>query len=217
MRKKNRFRALRNLAIAALLLVFIWYLGGCPLPTLEMELHRAERQALAEESRVVWAYQGKQYNDRDILVGLAGSSVHTYSQFGRLALWPRSVEEPTLVVLPERTRYAVQGGSYLAPAFLAVDPPARAESARLTMDLNGVVVWSSPVEPYVMGGEKAGGVFFFQLDYQHTSSQSSALSDDEATAFSVLYFHPEPNTLAYCPYTLEFFDATGELLQTVSN
>lgn len=214
MRKRHRFRALRNLAITGLLLLLIWYLGGCPLPTLEMELHRSERQILAEESRVVWEYQGRQYNDRDMLVGLTSSSVHTYRESGSLTLWPRSVEEPTLVVLPERTRYAVQGSSYLAPAFLAVDPPSLAESARLTMDLSSVISWSSPVEPYEMEGEKAGGVFFFQLDYRYASSP---LSEAEDTAFWVLYAHPEPHTLVYCPYTLEFFDSAGELLQTVSN
>lgn len=224
--KTSRFRTLRNLALTGLMLLVIWCINGCPLPTLEMELHRAERQALAEESQVVWEYRGKQYSDRDILVGLAGSSIHTYSGFGRLILWPRSAEEPTLVVLPERTRYAVQGGSYLAPAFLAIDPPSLAESARLTMtisysDSEGAVMLEDEV--YRMDGMKQGSCFFFQLEMKYRPLSGDAgkelynLQNSEEGALWFFSTSFSPEDLAHYPYTLEFFDSAGALLQTVSN
>ncbi len=224
--KTSRFRALRNLALTGLLLLLIWYINDCPLPTLEMELHRAERQALAEESQAIWEYQGRQYNDRDMLVGLTSSSVHTYSEFGRLSFWPRSAEEPTLVVLPERTRYAVQGGSYLAPAFLAIDPPSLAESARLTMtisysDSGGAVMLEDEV--YRMEGVKQGGCFFFQLEMKYrplSGDASKELYDLQNSEEGALWFFAasfSPKELIYYPYALEFFDSAGELLQTVSN
>ncbi len=226
MEKKNRLRAVRNGMIAALLLLFIWRASDCPLPTLEMELHRSERQALAEESRVVWEYRGTQYNDSDMLVGLSRAYIHTYTESGRLTLWPRSVEEPTLVVLPERTRYAVQGGSYLAPAFLAVDPPALAESARLTMTISYSDSEGSAMledEIYRMEGVEQGGCFFFQLEMKYRPLSGDASEEmynlqrheEGALWFFVTAFSPDE--LAYYPYTLEFFDYAGNLIKTVSN
>ena len=136
MRRKHQRRVLINLLVIAVLALFLWVHEGCHLPTLEMELHRTERQRLAEESRVVWTYDGRAYNDRDMLVGVTGNGVHAYSEVYGLDIWPRSVAEPTLVILPNETRYTVQGGSYLGPALLAVDPPAGAETSQLTLDLS---------------------------------------------------------------------------------
>ena len=159
MRRKHQRRVLINLLLIAALALFLWMEDGCPLPTQEMELHRRERQRLLPESTVVWSYQGRLYNDRDMLVGVSPDYVHAYAENYRLTLWPRSGDTATLVALPDRTRYTVQGGSYLGPALLAVDPPALAESAQLALTISytdslGNVMLENVV--YQMEGEKQG-------------------------------------------------------------
>ena len=76
MKRRHQKRVLINLLATAVLALFLWAHDRYPLPTLEMELHRTERQRLAEESRVVWTYEGRAYNDRDMLVGVSGNGVH---------------------------------------------------------------------------------------------------------------------------------------------
>ena len=44
MRRKHQRRVLINLLLIAALALFLWMEDGCPLPTQEMALHRAERQ-----------------------------------------------------------------------------------------------------------------------------------------------------------------------------
>lgn len=213
MAQRHRRRFLRNMLIAALLALVVWYAKGCPLPTQEMELHRMERKRLAPESTVVWSYQGRQYNDRSMLVGLSPDYVHAYAEDYRLILWPRNGDTATLVVLPDRTRYAVQGGSYLAPAFLAVDPPALAESAHLALSLSyndseGNVMLEDEV--YQMEGEKQGNCFFFQLKMKRSGNNS------EEGALWFLVNALSPDELSLYPYTLTFYDGDGNLLETVS-
>ena len=67
MKRTHRFRALRNLLLLVMALFGLWWVRGFPLPALELELHRAERQVLAEESRIVGRYEGVQSGDKDIL------------------------------------------------------------------------------------------------------------------------------------------------------
>ena len=98
MRRKHQKRVLINLLVIAVLALFLWVHEGCHLPTLEMELHRTERRMLMEKSRVIWTYEGRAYNDRDMLVGVTGNSIHAYSEVYGLDIWPRSVAEPTLVI-----------------------------------------------------------------------------------------------------------------------
>lgn len=203
MKRTHRFRALRNLLLLALALFGLWWVRGFPLPTLELELHRAERQVLAEKSRVVWRYDGVQYGDRDILVGLTAAEVHTYGENRGLRIWPRSGDGPTLVLLPENTRY-YNMGSYTSPAFLAVDPPERAETARLTMTLGEG--FDEPVA-YEMEGQKEDGLFFFQLQAKQTGGSTSL---NEYTIFLDLLCHGE--NLEQYPYVLEFFDGEGRPL-----
>ena len=50
MKRTHRFRALRNLLLLVMALFGLWWVRGFPLPTLELELHRAERQVLAEDA-----------------------------------------------------------------------------------------------------------------------------------------------------------------------
>ena len=206
MKRTHRFRALRNLLLLVMALFGLWWVRGFPLPTLELELHRAERQVLAEESRIVWRYDGVQSGDKDILVGLTAGEVHTYGENRGLRIWPRSSDGPTLVLLPERTRY-YDKGSYIGPAFLTVDPPEGAETARLTITLGEG--FGDPVA-YEMEGQKENGLFFFQL----RSKQSGSESLQEYSAFQNLLFDCED--LDASLWTLECFDGEGRLLETVT-
>ena len=215
MRRKHQRRVLINLLLIAALALFLWIEDGCPLPTQEMELHRRERQRLVPESTVVWSYQGRLHNDRDMLVGVSPDYVHAYAENYRLTLWPRNGDTATLVVLPDRTRYTVQGGSYLGPALLAVDPPALAESAQLALTISytdslGNVMLENVV--YQMEGEKQGGCFYFQLKLKRDGNNS----EEGALWFLVNSFTYPPENLSRYPYTLTFFDGDGYLLETVS-
>ena len=213
MAQRHRRRPLRNLFLILILALVVWYAKGCPLPTQEMELHRWERQRLAPESTVVWSYQGKRSGDRDMLVGLNPEYVHAYAEDYKLVLWPRNKDTATLVVLPDRTRYTVQGGSYLGPAFLAVDPLSQAESARLVISVSYYDSEGNSMledEVYQMEGEKQGSCFFFQLEMK----QSGNNSEEGALWFLANAFSPD--VLSSYPYTLTFYDSDGNLLETVS-
>ena len=206
MKRTHRFRALRNLLLLVMALFGLWWVRGFPLPTLELELHRAERQVLAEESRIVWRYDGVQSGDKDILVGLTAGEVHTYGENRGLRIWLRNAGGPTLVLLPEYTRY-YDKGSCIAPAFLAVDLPEGAEASRLTITLGEG--FGDPVD-CEMEGQKEDGLFFFQL----RSKQSGSESLQEYSVFQNLLFDCE-DLDAYL-WTLECFDGEGRLLETVT-
>ena len=227
MAQRHRRRFLRNMLIAALLALVIWYAGGCPLPTQEMELHRRERQRLVPESTVVWSYQGRQGNDRDMLVGLSPDYVHAYAEDYRLTLWPRSRDTATLVVLPDRTRYQDKANSYLDPALIAVDPPPQADSARLFLDFTERYADPAAGEPsvaptYTLKGERQEGVFFFQLQHQYRylggedpTEEEQLLREREEDIMAFLELE-EPRWLSFS-YTLTFYDGGGHLLETVSS
>ena len=229
MAQRHRRRFLRNLLITVLLALVIWCAKGCPLPTQEMELHHWERKQLAPESTVVWSYQGRQGSDRDMLMGVSPDYVHAYAENYKLTLWPRSGDTATLVVLPDRTRYTVQGGSYLDPAMVAVDPPPQAESACLFLDFgdfSGRSV-SEAGEPltltYTLEGERQEGVFFFQLthQYRHLDMQEDATEEQQLlsrTEDTVLAFldMDSPDRLSFS-YTLTFYDGDGDLLETIAS
>lgn len=188
-----------------------------------------ERKRLALESTVVWSYQGRQYNDRDMLVGVSPNYVHAYAEDYKLVLWPRSRDTATLVVLPDRTRYQDKASSYLDPAMVAVDPPPQAESARLFLDFgdfSGRSV-SEAGEPltltYTQEGERQEGVFFFQLkhQYRHLTMQKDATEEQQLlsrTEDTVLAFldMDSPDRLSFS-YILTFYDGDGDLLETVAS
>lgn len=227
MAQRHRRRCLRNLLITLLLALVIWYAKGCPLPTQEMELHRRERQRLLPESTVVWSYQGRQGNDRDMLVGVSPDYVHAYAENYKLTLWPRSGDTATLVVLPDRTRYQDKASSYLDPALVAVDPPPQAESARLFLDFTERYADSAAGElsvapTYTLEGERQEGVFFFQLQrqYSHLGGENPTEEEqlltgreDDIMAFLEL---EEPRWLSFS-YVLTFYDGDGDLLETVAS
>ena len=224
----HRRRFLRNILITVLLALVIWYAKGCPLPTQEMELHRMERKRLAPESTVVWSYQGRQGNDRDMLVGVSPDYVHAYAENYKLTLWPRDGDAATLVVLPDRTRYQDKASSYLDPAMVAVDPPPQAESARLYLDFGSEEVYIDddkvPVTlTYTLEGERQDGAFFFQLkhQYRHLDIQEDATEEQQLlsrTEDTVLAFldMDSPDQLSFS-YILTFYDGDGDLLETVAS
>ena len=208
-------RTARNLLITAVLAALMWIAAGYPLP-MEPDFRRAERQNLAERSEIVWVYRGTRSGDRDLVVGLAPGAVHTYANNYRFYVWPRREGGCTLVPLPDRTRYQEGGSSYLGPSFLVADPPARAATARLTVTLD-VNDWR---EDYVADASLTDGTFFFQMErkYQdlpeNPTSEEEALYNNEDTAFSIAYYR-DPVDFVNLPYTLEFFDPSGALLETV--
>ena len=208
MSRKHLRRALRNIGLAALAGLVIWCIKGFPLPTPEMDFRRDERQALAERSEIIWAYEGTMRGDEDLLVGLSDTAVHVWHPNGYVLFWPQQ-DGGTLVPLPAETRYRDRANSYLGPALLVPDPPAGAAGARLTITFS-INDWT---EDYTVDGQRQGQVFFFQLEMRH---HNQAHDLDEDTAFRWLtYEHPDSLGLSQYPYTLEFFDASGNPLSTI--
>lgn len=205
MKKRHLLRTTRNLLITAFLGALMWMASGYPL-SMEMDFRRTERQNLATPSEIVWTYRGTHSGDRDLLVGLAPDTVHTYANNHRFCIWPRQEGGGTLVPLPAETRYQDRANSYLAPALLVPDPPAEAASARLTITLHNND-WS---EDYVVEGQRQGQVFFFQLKMLH-NNDSHCL--DEFNAFTWISFSSADHLLY--PSMVEFFDTDGKLLSAV--
>ena len=209
MARKHRLRAARNLLAAGVLLVFFWWCCDCPLPTREMELHRREREYLIDQSTVVLTIESegeRMLGDPVMLVGVSKRTVQTSSRTHRFNVWPRNPDGATLVVLPSELEYKPN----MIVGLAAVEPPALAERAKLTMDLTAFVTEGEeeeevfrlrrPEESYSIEGKREGAVFLFQL----TESDRIALDG---------LFH----TTDLPPYTLEFFDKDGNLLETVTN
>ena len=212
MRRKHQKRVLINLLVIAVLALFLWVYHEYPLLTQEMEFHRTERRMLMEESQVIWEDEGRALSNRIIVAGTTASQVHTYgSVYNEMIIWPKAKKEPTLVVLPDLLMDRTQHGDReLCPAFLAVDPPARAENATLTITISysdslGNVILENAV--FQMEGEKQNG-FFFQL---------KAESSDEIGGLWFVVSPASPDKLRDYPYTLEFFDGGGALLATYTN
>ena len=57
--RKHRFRALRNLLLALLLLTATWWRAGYPMPTRTMELHRSEDIYLIDRSTIVFSCESE--------------------------------------------------------------------------------------------------------------------------------------------------------------
>ena len=209
MSRKHLRRALRNIGLAALAGLVIWCIKGFPLPTPEMDFRRDERQALAERSEIIWTYEGTMRGDEDLLVGLSDTAVHVWHPNGYVLFWPRQ-EGGTLVPLPAETLYQDQANSYLGPALLVPDPPAGAADARLTITLRENE-WS---ETYAVKGQPQGQVFFFQLEMRYRGDAENDYYESNAFRW-LAYERPESSGFRQYPYTLEFFDASGNPLSTI--
>lgn len=202
MARRHRLRAARNLIAAGVLLVFFWWCCDCPMPTREMELHHHEREYLIDQSSVVLTIESEEegrLGDPVMLVGVSKRTVQTSSRTHRFNVWPRNPDGATLVVLPSELQYRPT----LIAGLAAVEPPALAERAKLTMDMahytNDGVQTICTIE-----GERRDGVFLFRLAEDWDPDHPLAL---------MTIFH----TTDLPPYTLEFFDKDGNLLETVTN
>lgn len=230
MTRKYRWRILRNLLLAALLLFLIWRGKDYPLPTQEMELHRWERQTLREESKVIWTYDWGAEGDWDMLVGVSRNAL-TVSR-GRYSYFslPRNGDRATLVPLPTYTRYLYEDACRFAPGLLAVDPPAGAERARLTVEVS----LDQPAyrETYESEGERQGDVFLFQIKHHHYfywngqpyleegepgwEEQEAAMELEHAEDCALSSLQNAccgGDALEDYPWRLEFFDGAGNLLE----
>lgn len=206
MTRKHLRRTLRNLLITALLAALVWTAKGFPLPTQEMALRRLERQHLAGQSDILLRCESQgeaEFGHPDMLLGVTDAAIHTSSDTHPLNIWPRNTDGPTLVVLPSEL--------VLEPLFTvglaAVDPPARTASAQLTITLSRLE-WA---EVYIAEGQRQGDVFLFSLAARHGEDDWRS---HEREALSELT-HQQPRTFLY-PYTVEFFDTDGALLDALS-
>ena len=206
MRKSYLLRAVRNLLLSLLPLTALWYLKGYPLPTQEMEFRRLERQCLAGRSEIIFRCESQgeaMLGHPDMLLGVTDTAVHTSSDSHTLRVWPRDAGGPTLVTLPSELE--------LQPVFTVglavVDAPEGTAAARLTITLS-VNDWE---EDYTAEGARQGAVWLFPLPARHTEDNLGSL---ESHALSYLT-HQVAETFLY-PYTVEFFDAEGGLLDTLT-
>ena len=202
MARKHRLRAARNLIAAGVLLVFFWWCWDCPLPTGEMELHRQEREHMIDQSAVVLTIESEedgQPGDSVMLVGVSRHTVQARFRTYGFNVWPRNLDGATLVVLPSELQYRPTRVVGLA----AVEPSPLAEQARLTMDMahytNDGLQTICTIE-----GEQWEGAFLFRLAEDWEPEHPLAL---------LTFTH----TTNLPPYTLEFFDKDGALLETVTN
>lgn len=194
MARKHRFRTLRNMLIAVLLLTAAWWRMGCPMPTRTMEFHHNEEIYLIDRSRIVFSCESegeRELGDPVMLVGVSRNTVQTYSDTHPFNIWPKNSKGATLVALPSELEYKPN----LIVGLVAVEPPTLAETARLTIALTKE---GEPVR--TVSGEKRGDVFLFRLEIP---------GDLELNGL----FH----TTDLPPYMLEFYGADGTLLDIVTN
>ena len=215
-RRSYRLRCLRNWALAALVLFLMWMGAGYPLPR-PMEFQRMERQRLLHPSQILLEVEGGRSGDDDLALGVTEDHVHTFNlDLNRLIVWERQGDRPTLVPLPGETRYREGWNSYLASSLAAVDAPAEAAAATVTIELtyNGVIN-DRPVdwaETYVLEGEQRGDCWFFQFIRHHAGEGSLEEEAEDywlASLTSRLTYYPTEDLPSY---TLEFFDSEGESL-----
>ena len=203
MERKHRLRGVRNLLAAALLLALLWWIDGCPLPTREMEFHRYERQSMIGESAIVFTCESegeRMIPGRDpvMLVGVSEKTVQTYSRTHPFNIWPKNEDGATLVALPSELEE-----DPMVVGLAAVEPPARAESARLTIDA-AQYTNSGEETVFTLEGKREGAVFLFRLGEDCEPSRPLELD---------FLFHRTDLP----PYTLEFFAGDGALLETTTN
>ena len=132
--------------------------------------------------------------DHTILVGVSEHTVQTSYRTSPFNIWPKDPDGATLVMLPSY----LQSRPMMTVGLAAVEPPPRAVRARLTVDMTAYEQGTV----YTAEGEREGAVFLFRLE---------ETVEREEVLVRLLY------TTALPPYTLEFFDNAGALLETVTN
>lgn len=216
MTRKNRFRALRNLTVAAVLLFAVWLMNGAPIPHQlgAANMHREERRCLLPRSEIVWRSHFD--DDRvDTLVGVTPTLIYTY-RWG-VEVWDRNPDGPTLVVLPSYVSYtAGVGGTY---GLLAVDPPVGAESARLTVTLQyryDDIEGGLYSEEYQEESVRDGACFPFPLTWHHPDHEDPLWAAEYSMFSMGLGIYADGGSFI-APYTLEFFDKDRNLILSCGN
>ena len=205
MERKHRLRAVRNLAAAVLLLLLFWWLYGCPLPTREMEFRRDERQHLVGRSDIIFTCESEGETisgDPMMLVGVTERTVHTRSRTHPFNIWPKNPEGATLVVLPSELEYKEK----LVAGLVAVEPPALAERAQLTVYWPFDIWYDGEKVVVTAEGERTGAVFLFRME-----------ETEEVPYDKIMRLFHTTRATDLPPYTLEFFNGDGALLETVTN
>ena len=205
-RRGYRRRILLDLAIFLLLMALRWGGAGYPLP--EGQLFRSmERQRLLEPSEVV--AETKVAGGWPVTVGFTDHRIHAAATtLDRFYSWDRT-GKPQLILLP--------GLADGTPVFAAVDVPAGAAAADLTMELslqgqiNADVVDTAAV--YTAEGTAAGSLFLFTLE-PRADDPDSILGKAESFWFLNGWYSARYRDLP--PHTLTFYDAGGGALSTVT-
>ena len=241
MKGNHRLKFFINAALILLAAFTIWYHRNSPLPTLEMEMHRMEETHLADRSTIIYTYRHPYMKDatnpyairnQEVLVGTTMDRIHVFFLerwgvemtwgYGQLIIFPRNTGTATLIPLPETfIDYIPLNDGHTTsmqyarnlPHLLAVGPPGAATRARLTIDLSSR--WEESALPalYTVDAKRDGDVFLFGLERKYQEGDPLYLA--EAKAFTTLT-HFQYSDLYGIPYTLEFFDKDGTLLETVT-
>ena len=217
-------RLIRNGVLCLLLVLVLWIINGYPLPQ-SMMLRQLERRMLLEPSTIVLEVDDNQQYPHKLLLGVTEDHIHAFDLWktaSRLTVWDRRGEEPTLVVLPRQVGYWTGEEFAYAPKLAAVDVPQEAVSAQLTMTLTfDGVINHSPVQweqICAMYGVRDGSCFLFQMTYQ---GEPDGTTLEELAEQSWLKSTPSHLTEAIqqnqISYTLEFFDADGQVILTQTN
>lgn len=199
MKKRPRWpywaRSLRNLLIAAVLLVIVWELMEMPLPG-RLEFRRLERKALAPYSEIIAVIPTRDPFCPHILIGLTDewAMVGTpYSISNRLSdsdIYPLN-DGPTLICLKHSVGVPDWAGQVIShAAYAALRPPEGSTAASLTLhNADG---------DFMAEGVRNETIFLFYFRSDDIKVQNHLLSPIEYT------------------YELTFFDEDGTLIQTIS-
>ena len=223
-RRTYRRRLIRNGILCLLLVLVLWIVNGYPLPQ-SMMLRQLERRMLLEPSTIVLETDDNQQYPHTLVLGVTEDHIHAFDLWktaSRLIVWDRKGEEPTLVVLPRQVGYWTGEEKAYAPMLAAADVPQEAVSARLTMTLTyDGVINHSPAQweqVYTIEGVRDGSCFLFQLTYQ---GEPDGTTLEELAEQSWMRSTPSHWTEAVqqnqISYTLEFFDADGQVILTQTN
>lgn len=203
-RRGYRRRILLDLLVFLLLMALQWGGAGYPLP--EGLLFRSmERQRLLEPSEVV--LETEVSGGWPVTVGLTDHRIHAAATtLNRFYSWDRT-GEPQLILLP--------GLADGTPVFAAVDVPAGAAAADLTMELslqgqvNADAVDTAAV--YTAEGTAAGSLFLFTLE-PRADDPDSILGKAESFWFLNGWYDVCYRDLP--SYTVTFYGADGQILGT---
>lgn len=138
-RLSRGWKTARNVLLAVLMLLFLWSNAGFPLPySPQGSFQRAVARNWAGPARIQGVFQcDYAFDGRSWVVGVAGEKILVQQQRdGYLKDWPRDQTGPSLALSPANVRVS----AFWA---LAVDVPAEAASASLTLTLDG---WIWPEE-----------------------------------------------------------------------